>query len=72
MKKVVFVLLMLGLSAASGCSYLQPAADKIADGVRVYCTEPLQSRELIRATVNNELREDGHSVRVSCAGDPTD
>ena len=54
----------------TGCSILQEeVAPKIADAVRVYCKEPAAARDVIRATVNAELEPDGHSVRVTCAGD---
>jgi len=64
------LLLLLAVLCAAGCSYLEPAADKVADGVRIYCGEPAQSRTIVRDAINAELRADGHSVRVTCAGDP--
>ena len=68
MRLILFVLLII--ASLSGCAFVAPAADKIADGVRIYCQEPANSRAIVRDTINRELAADGHSVRVTCAGDP--
>lgn len=69
MKKAL-LLLALALPLATGCSIFQEEiAPKIADGVRTYCGEPQGVREVIREAVNDELASDGHSIRVTCAGD---
>ncbi len=68
MKKTSLLLVVALLT--TGCSILQEEiAPKVADAVRTYCQEPQGARELIREAVNTELAEDGHTVRVTCAGD---
>ena len=66
--------ILLALAAlASGCSLLgQPIAEKVADVVDTYCDEPLSARQVYRETVNAELAAEGHSIEVTCAGDPGD
>lgn len=55
-----------------GCALVgKPAADKIAEVVTAYCeSETYEARKLYRNTINDSLRLAGHSVQVSCAGDP--
>ena len=64
------ILTLVSILALSGCTLFAPAADKIADGVNEYCGRVSQAeRQLVRDSVNQQLAEDGHSVRVDCAGD---
>lgn len=56
----------------SGCAIFDQAADKIADGVQVYCEQPYVYRSDFRNTINAQLGGTGHSVHVHCAGDPAD
>ena len=68
LKKLFALTLILTLS---GCALLgQPVAEKVAKAVDTYCEEPYQARQLYRRTVNGELAAAGHSVVITCAGDP--
>ncbi len=59
------------LSIVPGCALLgEPIAEKVADVIDDYCKEPLSARQVYRDTVNRELAAEGHSVSVTCAGDP--
>ena len=68
MKKLIIA--SLSLAVLSGCAFAQRGADQLAKGVRIYCDEPYQARLVVRDTVNRSLAADGHSVTVTCAGDP--
>lgn len=68
-----FLFAMLLTFAMSGCALLGgPIAEKVADVIDDYCTEPFAARQLYRDTVNQELASEGHSIEVHCAGDPDD
>lgn len=72
MKKILslIVALLIGISS-SACALLgDPVAEKVAEAIDRYCEEPLGARELYRATINAELADEGHSLVVTCAGDP--
>ena len=57
--------------ASTGCSIIgQPIAEKVADVVDKYCEEPFTQRLVYRETVNDELAGEGHSIEVTCNGDP--
>ena len=54
-----------------GCSIFgDPIAEKVADAVDRYCEEPFSQRQVYRETINAELAGEGHSVTVTCNGDP--
>lgn len=69
---VKFAILMTALIPLSGCAVFGQAAEKIADGVEVYCEQPYVYRSQFRNTVNAQLGGTGHTVHVHCAGDPAD
>jgi hypothetical protein len=73
-RKIGLLVLLVVLAACNlpGCSLVgKPIAEEVADVVSEYCErEPLQARELYRASINDELADRGHSVSVRCAGDP--
>lgn len=72
MKKCFLVLSAVLISGClfTGCAAAERVADRVADGVIIYCGEPLAARQLVRDTVNQKLAGTGHRVRVTCAGDP--
>lgn len=65
---------ILSLSAAlvlclTGCAaYNVKVAPRIAQGVTLYCSEPLAERQLIRSQVNAQIAP--ATIKVTCAGDP--
>lgn len=64
--KVVLACLVLSLV---GCAaYTKDVAPRIAQGVKVYCTEPLAERQLIRQEVNSQITP--AAIKVTCPGDP--
>ena len=50
-----------------GCSTINK---NIVRGVNAYCNEPYADRQLVRSLVNASLVESGHSIAVTCEGDP--
>ena len=55
----------------SGCTLFgDPIAEKVADVIDRYCDEPFSQRQVYRETVNLELAGEGHSIDVTCNGDP--
>lgn len=50
-----------------GCAAIN---ENVVRGVNAYCNEPYADRQLTRALINNALAESGHSVAVTCSGDP--
>ena len=54
----------------TGCGIFGQAAEKIADGVEVYCEQPYVYRSEFRNTINAQLVGTGHEVHVHCMGDP--
>lgn len=72
MKSLYTLILIVAFSlvALPGCSLLgDPIADKVADAVDRYCEEPQGARDLYRATINEELASEGHTIAVVCNGD---
>ena len=60
------------LVLASGCSVLgEPVAEKVADAIDKYCEEPFNQRQVYRESINAELLGEGHSIAVTCSGDPS-
>jgi uncharacterized protein YceK len=59
--------LLVACILMAGCATV---AEKIAEGVTVYCVHPLPYRLIYRNTVNAQLAATGHKVHVHCAGDP--
>jgi hypothetical protein len=49
----------------TGCAQVAP---RVAKAVNHYCLEPLETRLLLRASVNQMVAP--NAVRVTCAGDP--
>lgn len=71
MKKTIVLLTTVLTLSLGACSLLGgPIAEKVADVVDDYCSEPFAARQLYRDTVNEELSAEGHSIEVKCAGDP--
>ena len=70
MRYTRIAVLVLFFGMAQGCSLAQPVADRVADGIMVYCNEPYNARLVIRESVNQKLGARGHEIRVTCAGDP--
>lgn len=71
--KFTIVLWMLALLvvALSGCTAFRSAVGpQVAKAVNRYCLEPFQARILIRSEVNGLIQP--HTIRVDCAGDPTE
>lgn len=68
--------LLIGIAAAmlSGCGLLtSKVAEEVAPLVEDYCeSESFAQRRVYRDTINAELAESGHSVEITCAGDPVD
>lgn len=55
----------------TGCTLFgEPIAEKVADGVSKYCTEPYSQRLVYYEYINRELETKGHHIAVVCAGDP--
>lgn len=52
----------------SGCAYFQPVADKVGSAVKEYCKQPLDTRKIVRAQVNQAAAP--NMVLVTCFGDP--
>lgn len=70
-RKLRYAFVGIGFAFVAGCQLLgAPIAEKVADVVDDYCKEPFGARQLYRDTVNSELAAEGHSIEVSCAGDP--
>jgi len=68
---MTILLLLVSTVLMTGCSILgQPVAEKVASAVDKYCEEPYSARQLYRTTVNEELALEGHTVTVTCFGDP--
>lgn len=68
MKKFAIILLALTLS---GCGLFGEVTEKVVDVVDEYCTRStFQERQVIRDNINNALDAKGHSITVTCAGDP--
>lgn len=69
MKKIIALILLAGLS--SGCALLQDemmkSAEKVQDGVDVYCKASQDNRAEFRAEVNPT--PDGNEIEVRCQGD---
>ena len=60
-----------GVLVLGGCSILgQPIAEKVADGIERYCQEAYEQRHVYRHSINTELAAEGHSIVVTCRGDP--
>ena len=58
------------VALTSGCAAFQGAtAPYVVKAVNRYCAEPVEVREVVRATVDSQLRDTGHTIRVNCAGD---
>lgn len=67
------ILLLTTAIALGGCTLFgEPIAEKVADVVDRYCEEPYSQRLVYRETVNAELAGEGHSIDVTCNGDPED
>lgn len=65
-----FLLVALASFLIGGCSLLgDPVAEKVAGVIDKYCDEPQGARDLYRATINEELSAEGHTITVVCAGD---
>ena len=64
-------LLLTTAIALSGCTLFgEPISEKVADVIDRYCEEPYSQRQVYRETINAELAGEGHSVEVTCNGDP--
>ncbi len=49
------------------CTAMQPAVDRVVQGVQIYCTQPAAQRALLRESVNAKLAP--NRVTVECAAD---
>ena len=58
--------LMAGCALLQGTAPAQVVREKVVDGVELYCTQPLATREQNRAWINENSP---HTIRVTCAGD---
>ena len=68
MKTLLALLALLFVISTSGCALLQPAAEKVQDGVDKYCgTLSEAERQLIRNSVNPT--PDGNNIHIHCLGD---
>ena len=74
MKKISSLFIAtIGAFIVSGCSLFGGVVDKVADTVDSYCTkEPYTARLLYREQINAALAPKGHSVEVTCNGDPVE
>lgn len=67
-KQITVIFMMTTLA---GCAiFNEEVTPRVAKAVRLYCGEPFDVRQVVRKEVNRELAQDGHSVAVTCAGDP--
>lgn len=66
-KKLIALLSVVALSACA--SLTENVTPKVVKAVNLYCDEPQDARAVVRANVNDALTENGHAVRVDCAGD---
>lgn len=65
-------ILFYTLASIGACALIgQPIAEEVAKVIDDYCQEPFSARQVYRDTVNRELAANGHSISVTCAGDPT-
>lgn len=69
--KLLAAATMCLMLAVGACALIgDPIAEKVADVIDDYCKEPYQARQLYRDTINSELAPLGHSIEVTCIGDP--
>ncbi len=67
------IAILVAAAALSGCALAgKSVADRVADGVQVYCAEPEPARDFYRTLVNDALARYGHALCVRCAGDVDD
>jgi hypothetical protein len=62
------LLAAIAVLSLSGCAYFQPAADRVGIAVKEYCLQPLETRLVVRASVNKAAAP--NAVLITCAGDP--
>lgn len=73
MKKTTLKILaaLTSLPLLAGCSILgEPIAEKVAEAIDRYCEEPYRQRHVYRHGINTQLAAEGHSIVVTCFGDP--
>lgn len=73
MKKIIPTILaaLISLPLVAGCSIFgEPIAEKVAKAIDRYCEEPYQQRHVYRHSINSQLAAEGHSIVVTCSGDP--
>lgn len=65
------LVVVLIVALVSGCGVLAPrTTEAVTKAVNLYCDEPAAARQLYRDTINTALAADGHTITLTCAGDP--
>lgn len=71
MKQLTFYAVLGLMFCVAACAALQTkVGPKAAAAINAYCTEPLASRQALRAEVNSLIAP--NQVRINCQGDPAD
>lgn len=69
---LLIIVCALIVTGVNSCALIgTPVAEKLAGLVTTYCeNEPYSARSVYRNSVNAVLEPSGHSVEVTCSGDP--
>lgn len=70
MRNLFFATLGFSLVLLSGCALIfDTVAEKVAEGVDVYCSLPGDQRAVYSGAINRALSTHGRSIVIGCADD---